>query len=209
MSARRMSAALLAIAVVVTIATRLWLNMDEHGTSLGAALWRLLRFFTIWTNALIAVTGFAIALGRPVDGRVTAGLLLAIAAVGIVYHTLLSGMTHYAGLEAVVDDSLHTLVPLWFALHWLAFEPKARLGWRDIPLWLGYPAVYCVYALIRGGMDGRYPYFFLDPVRQGPGGLVFWILALLAAFALGGVVIVLVARLLSSRQEAQAAPGSK
>lgn len=203
MSGRRISAALLALLVVVTIVTRLWLNMEDHGTSLGQALWRIFRYFTIWTNVLIGAVGLWLALGRPVGGRITAGLLLAIGAVGIVYHTLLSGLTRYQGLEAYVDDSLHTVVPVWFALHWLAFEPKARLGWRDIPLWLAYPAVYCGYALIRGAFEGRYPYFFLDPVKQGLDGLVFWVLALLAAFALGGGLIVLVARVLGMRQVAQ------
>jgi len=194
MSGRRISAALLALVVLATIVTRLWLNMEDHGTSLGEALWRIFRYFTIWTNCLIGAVGLWLALGRRVDGRITAGLLLAIGVVGIVYHTLLSDMTRYQGLEVLVDVSLHSIVPVWFALHWLAFEPKARLGWRDIPLWLIYPAVYCGYALIRGASEGRYPYFFLDPGRQGPGGLILWILGLLAAFALGGAVIVLVAR---------------
>lgn len=203
MSGRRISAALLALLVLVTIATRLWLNMEDHGTTLGQALWRIFRYFTIWTNFLIGAVGILLALGRSVDGRITAGLVLAIGAVGIVYRTLLAGLTRYQGLEALVDDSMHIVVPVWFALHWLALEPKAHLGWRDIPLWLAYPAVYCGYALIRAQVDGRYPYPFLDIAEKGLAAVLVNMAGLLAAFALGGGLIVLVAKALSFRQVAR------
>ncbi|TNF20129.1 MAG: hypothetical protein EP318_12075 [Rhodobacteraceae bacterium] len=203
MSGRRISAALLALVVLATIVTRLWLNMDDHGTTLGQALWRIFRYFTIWTNVLIGAAGLWLALGRRLDGRVTAGLLLAIGAVAIVYHTLLAGLTRYQGLEALVDDALHIVVPAWFALHWAVFEPKAHLGWRDIPLWLAYPAVYCAYALIRAQVDGRYPYPFLDIADKGLAAVLVNMGGLLVAFALGGLLIVGLARLLSSRRVAQ------
>lgn len=203
MSGRRISAALLALVVLATIVTRLWLNMEDRGASLGEALWRIFRYFTIWTNCLIGAVGLWLALGRRVDGRITAGLLLAIGAVGIVYHTLLSGLTRYQGLEALVDDSLHIVVPVWFALHWLLLEPKAHLGWRDIPLWLIYPAVYCGYALVRAQVDGRYPYPFLDIADKGLAAVLVNMAGLLAAFALGGGMIVLVAKALSFRHVAR------
>lgn len=200
---RRISAALLALSVIVTVAARLWLNIDANGWSLGEAIWAILRYFTIWTNLLIACVGIALALGRPVDGRISAALLLAISAVALVYHTLLAGLTNFQGLAIVIDDMLHTVVPLWFAAHWLVFEPKSRLGFTDIPLWLAYPAIYCIYALIRAQIDGRYPYPFLDIGEKGIGQVAVNMAGLLVAFALGGVLIVLVARALSSGRMAQ------
>jgi hypothetical protein len=61
-----------------------------------------------------------------------------------------------------------------------------------VPLWLSYPLVgrYCGYALMRGEIDGIYPYPFLDVAAEGMisvsfnGGIV---LGLLAAFWIGGL----------------------
>lgn len=197
MRARCLSASLLTLAVLVTLVLRIRLNMAANGYGVGDALWAQLRYFTIWTNGMIGVATLAVALGLRVPQTIPAALLLAIAAVGLVYHTLLGGV--HQGLDWWVDHMLHTVIPLGFAAHWLALEPKDRIGWRDLPVWLAWPGVYCGYALLRGAVEGRYPYFFLDPGKQGLTGIALWILALLAAFALGGALIVLTARAMVRR----------
>jgi hypothetical protein len=62
---------------------------------------------------------------------------------------------------------LHTVIPVLYAVYWLGFAPKAGLAYRVVPLWLTYPLVYCGYALLRGEVDGIYPYPFLDVGRRG------------------------------------------
>lgn len=128
---------------------------------------------------------------------------MAITAVGLVYHALLAHLTDFAGLELLLDHMLHSVVPVWFLAHWLAFEPKAQAGFAALPLWLAYPGVYCLYALIRAQFDGIYPYFFLDIADQGPGPVLINILGLLAGFAVLGGLIVLAARALSDRRLAR------
>lgn len=198
MSLRRASAGLLALVILAALGVRIALNMETNGFGPGEALWGIFRYFTIWTNFLIAMVAALIAGGRHVDGRVSGGLVLAIIAVGIVYHLLLAGQSDYTGVELVIDHVFHTIAPIWFPLHWLAFEPKERVNWRTLPVWLVYPAVYCLYALLRGLVDGVFPYFFLDPGAQGLVGLGLWMAALLAAFAVVGSVIIAVARSLSA-----------
>ena len=203
MTLRRVSAGLLALAVVATLATRIALNMEANGTTLPEALWGIYRYFTIWTNTAVALAAGLIALRGRLDGRVSGGLVMAIAAVGLVYHALLAHLSDYAGLELLLDEMLHTVVPIWFVLHWLAFEPKERARPAALPAWLAFPAVYCFYALGRAAFDGVYPYFFLDIPEQGLVQVLINIAGLIAAFAVLGGIILLAARMLSVRQLAQ------
>ncbi|MCB1408600.1 MAG: Pr6Pr family membrane protein, partial [Rhodobacteraceae bacterium] len=89
----------------------------------------------------------------------------------------------------------HTLVPVGTALWWMIWGGKA-LRWGQLPYWLLWPLGYCVYALIRGGFEGDYPYFFLDVGRFGAARIAMNIAGLVVVFALMGVLIVLVARLM-------------
>jgi hypothetical protein len=61
---------------------------------------------------------------------VQGALLLAIGAVAAVYHLLLAGLVSLTGLEAVLDEMLHTVIPVVFALYWLLFAPKEGLRSR-------------------------------------------------------------------------------
>ena len=48
-----------------------------------------------------------------------------------------------------------------------------------------------------------YPYFFLNPERVGIGGMIIWIIALLAGFIVLGYLFMMVDRLLGKRQVKQ------
>ena len=193
---KRGIAFLIALAAFASILIRVWINMQE-GDAFGDALWKMYRYFTIWT---ITVTGFVaamIALGRRVPASVQSGLLLSIGAVAIVFHVLLAHLTELQGLEIFVDFLFHTGVPIAWALFWLFFSPKSGLRLGQIPSWLVFPLAYCVYALMRGAMDGTYPYFFLNLDKQGIAGVAVYSVGLFLAFALAGALIVGVGRLLN------------
>jgi hypothetical protein len=131
-----------------------------------ARLWRMARFFTILTNALVAVVMLAQGLGRRVSSDLVTTAVLNIAMVGAVYQVLLRPATPYAGLHFWTDLALHALVPLGAVAWWLAYGPRGLANAR-IPRWLVWPLAYCLYALWRGGAEGRYPYFFVDVARFG------------------------------------------
>jgi hypothetical protein len=66
------------------------------------------------------------------------------------------------------------------ALWWLFFAPRKGIKW-DAPIqWGAYPLIYFAYALVRGHIDGRYPYPFMDVGRLG------WVQTLINA---GGIAL--------------------
>jgi hypothetical protein len=58
-------------------------------------------------------------------------------------------------------------VPLLFVLGWLIYLPKARLPWKALLSWLGYPLAYLVFVLLGGALTQRYPYYFVDVTKLG------------------------------------------
>jgi hypothetical protein len=194
MSPRRLSAGVIGVVALAAVLTRIGLNMQGNGHGPLQAVWDLARFFTVWTNMLVGVLCLWIAATGRVAARLTGALLLSILLVGAVYYGLLSHLTDFTGLHRVVDIAFHAVVPIAFALHWLLLEPRDGLGWSALWLWLAYPLVYCVYSMTRGAFEGRYPYFFLDVGELGLAGVAAWMAGLLAAFALSGAAILLIAR---------------
>lgn len=194
----RVLAGFIALAVFVTLGLRLGLVMETRGLGPFAALWDMYRDFTVLANTAVGVVAAMVGMGLPPHAQVQAALVLAIGAVSIVYHLLLAALLSSTGLEAVIDEMLHTVIPVLWAVYWVIFAPKGGLSFRAVPLWLGFPLVYCGYALMRGELDGIYPYPFLDVAAEGMISVSFNILALLAAFWLAGLVIVAVARLIGA-----------
>lgn len=192
----RLFALLLALLCWVVLVTHVRLGLARAPeASLLQELWRTGRYFTILTNGLTAVTMAAVALGWRVPAVWAAGLTLWMAIVGIVYHALLA--LDFDGLRWWTDQGLHTAVPIALFLWWLAFAPRAGLAWRHALWWIGWPGLYMLYALIRGEIDGRHPYFFIDPPKIGWGPVLLWIVALGVVFWLAGLVLVALAKSLS------------
>jgi len=64
-------------------------------------------------------------------------------------------------------------------------------------LWLLFPIVYAIYALVRGGLTGWYPYPFLNPDVSGASSVVTTIVGL---FALGFALVWGVGKLSGSQK---------
>jgi hypothetical protein len=138
---------------------------NQH--DVAGTLWILLRFFTVITNLLLAVTMTLVALGRKISPFILGGVTLAILLVGVVYMTLLRGLIELSGGALLADALLHKVSPVAAALWWLLFAPRGRLRWSAPARWAIYPLVYFAYALLRGHLDGRYPYPFMDVGKLG------------------------------------------
>ena len=169
----------------------------------------MLRFFTVVTNLLVAIVMTRVAMGRRVSAFVLAGLTLAIVFVGLVYATLLHGLVELSGLALTADVLLHYVVPVAMAAYWPAFAPKIGLQFRDPLLWCVYPLAYLVYVVVRGSVDGRYPYPFIDVATLGYGRIVLNSLMLLVAYLLAGLVLVALGRLLARRRGARGPLGEQ
>ena len=103
--------------------------------------------------------------------------------VPVPYSLLLRSLWHPQGLQKIVDIVLHDGTPILFALMW-TLMPHGALGWRDMKWALTPPALYLVYALGRGAIDGWYPYYFLDPATQSLASLLAWLAGVMATFAI-------------------------
>lgn len=66
------------------------------------------------------------------------------------------------------NELVHLWIPLFIAFEWLLQPGRTRLTVSVLALSTAYPWVYVTASLIRGGIDGWYPYPFLEP--NGPLG---------------------------------------
>lgn len=195
----RSVAAAIAIAAAVTLITRTGMTATEDQVSWFAAFWIDIRFFTIWTNLLVGGVSGAIALGYNVPHWLSAGTALSIGLVAGVYHALLAAGRALVGLDWVIDGMLHTVVPLAFIVLWIFALPKADLRWGNLLIWSAYPTLYSAYAIVRGAIDGTYPYFFLNPAELGFVGVAAWVGTLALVFVGAGALIISGARWALSR----------
>lgn len=199
----RVVAGAIALVALAAVGGQWLLNAakPEHA-SYAAAAWHMAQYFTILTNLLVAAVFGALAINRASSGGIMAGTLLSIVMVGVVYHALLAPETPHQGAQWWTDLGFHTITPIGSLVWWLIWGDKAiRLG--QVPWWLAWPTGYCAYALIRGAVSGTYPYFFFDIGRFGAPFVAGYIVALVVAFALVGVVIWALARGLGRGSRAQ------
>lgn len=160
--------------------------------------WNMLRYYTIITNLLVALTMARVALGLRVGPDLAATITLSIVMVGVVYRLLLAPPEPKAAPDFYPDFLMHVAVPVLVPLWWAAFAER-DLRLKGLIIWLALPAAYLVYALIRGLASGRYPYFFLDLDKTGPLGVLIYSLGLIAAFAGAGGLLYLFSRILPRR----------
>ena len=189
----RIAAAIVALLAWAGLAVQLKWSLDQTGDLLSS-LWILGRFFTILTNLLVAITMSFIAAGRRVSPFVQSGVVLAIILVGVVYALLLKGTVQLTGSAIVADFLLHVIVPLAAAAYWVAFSPKFGLRLRDPLLWSLYPLAYFAYALVRGSIDGRYPYPFINLEELGLARTLLNALGIAIGFVLAGWLMVAIGR---------------
>lgn len=168
---------IIAIVAWFSLALQQYLIIDKipgNGLTILEAFGRFLIFFTVLTNLLIAVamttlliaplSKWGLYFARPSVLAATASYIFI---VGLTYNLILRSLWAPTGLDRLADELLHVAVPLLFVLYWFLFAPKHSLTWKNLPSWLIYPAVYLVYALIRGATEGYYAYPFIDVDKLG------------------------------------------
>jgi len=140
-------ALLISLTILVAIYARVTLTLPDVGGAYDAALWSVYRFFTVLTNTLVALIFLFHALIRPVGAGLLAGMTLWITLVGVIYYTLLAGLTDFSGAELVIDYIFHLVVPSMTVIWWLVYAPKGPLAWWSPIAWLLWPVAYCGYAV--------------------------------------------------------------
>jgi hypothetical protein len=174
---------------------------------LGETILHYFSYFTILTNLLVAVySSFLVLIPsskiaqyiiRPSVGTATT---VYIVAVGVIYNAILRSLWHPVGMQRLVDELLHTLIPFLFLMYWVIFLAKKELEWNAFLPWLIYPFVYCLYILGSGHLSGFYPYPFMDVTKLGYKQVVLNSLSVTVVFLGFSVLLINIGRLKSSKK---------
>lgn len=161
--------------------------LDEaNPPGLGERLVRLVGYFTILSNALIAYSTWTIALGRDRDTvwwrLLRLDGLIGITVTFVVVQLLLKGLVELHGADLLADRLLHVVVPVMAVIGWLVFGPRHRVRRGDLLPALVFPVLWLVYTLIRGEIVNWYPYPFLDAGEHGYGSVAITCLGIAVLF---------------------------
>lgn len=167
------------------------------GASLLGGLVSFFSYFTILTNTLVATVLTCAVAERESAARrwflqpwVSSGIAVSIAVVGLAYSILLRHLWHPEGWQLVADELLHDVMPLLFLGYWWYCVPKGTLRLWHLPLWLTYPLVYFIYALLRGHLLGAYAYPFIDVAVLGYPQVLINAGGILVGFVLVGLLVI-------------------
>ncbi|WP_405381943.1 Pr6Pr family membrane protein [Maribacter sp. LLG6340-A2] len=135
---------------------------------------RFFSFFTILTNTIVALFFTAKVLKKKQfllkllvkDGTITA-ITAFILIVGLVYQLVLRSIWEPTGLQFLIDELLHTFIPLYMLGYWFFHVKKSDLSPKMVFIWLMYPLIYIVFIMVRGSFSNYYPYPFLNVSEIG------------------------------------------
>jgi len=151
-----------------------YLQMKNDLVSKGELVIRFFTYFKILTNLLIAIClSFVLLLPKSKIGqffsnvKTLTALAVYIIVVGLIYNTILRFIWNPQGLQRVVDELLHLIIPLSYLIFWLFFVRKGLLAWHHFWPWIIFPLAYVILVLSRGHFSGFYPYPFLDVKQLG------------------------------------------
>jgi len=165
--------------------------------SLLGGLVSFFSYFTVLTNTLVATVLTCAATGRESAAQrwflqpwVSSGISVSIAVVGLAYSILLRHLWHPEGWQFIADELLHDVMPLLFLGYWWCCVPKGTLRLWHLPLWLIYPLVYFIYALLRGHLLGAYAYPFIDVALLGYAQVFINAGGILVGFVVIGLLVI-------------------
>ncbi len=172
-----------------SIIAQYYLMVKNTQISFTEANIRFFSYFTILTNIIVTVY-FTLQAFNRIPKIKKSGILTAITIyiliVGLVYQIILRSTWDPEGLQRLVDELLHTIMPIFVLIYWYLFENKT-LNYRQILPWTIYPLLYLFYILIRGYFSGFYPYPFINAINLGYFQVFinsFWILLLFAVLSM-------------------------
>jgi len=154
--------------------TQLVLQINNREVSIPETICRFFAFFTIDTNILAALCFTFIFLQKnsrlgtffSKASTITA-ITVYITIVGIVYNVVLRSEWDPKGMQKLVDELLHSVIPALFIIFWLIFVPIEQLKWKNAFPWLIYPILYMAYGLGFGAISSFYPYPFVNVNKLG------------------------------------------
>jgi hypothetical protein len=135
---------------------------------------RFFSFFTILTNSLVTLF-FGIKCFKRSQtsstfwhtGETLTAITTFIFIVGLVYQVVLRSIWEPKGMQLIVDELLHAIIPLFVLVYWLIYATASRIQFKKTVIWLLYPVFYTILVIIRGHFSGFYPYPFVNVSELG------------------------------------------
>lgn len=164
-------AAIFALLGWFALITQYYISLHNSEKTVIETTITFFSFFTILTNLLVAVyftfQVFAVNSIKSKPPGVLTAITIYILMVGVIYQLILSAGQKLTGLQWLVNELLHGIIPILTLIYWYLYENKKELNYTLIPKWTLYPLLYFVYILIRGNISGSYPYPFIDVTNLG------------------------------------------
>lgn len=187
---------------------QLYLSILNNHTTVLETMTRYFSYFTILTNIMVALCFTLLLLNfkkkehslysKP---KILAAVTVYICVVGIVYNLILRFTWQPVGLQRLVDELLHSVIPVLYIVYWLIFAPKSNLKWADAFSWLSYPFIYLIFILLRGSFSKFYPYPFMDVNELGYNKVLSNSLYLLIVFVVLSLILVWIGKTIAKRQK--------
>ena len=159
-------------------------------------------FFSINTSLLagfvLAMSGLALFQGKDESERLHTFRLIAtvnMIIVGVVYHALLGDSAVDAldvGYDWPVIPNLiiHTYAPILITVDYLLSIKGYKPSWKKAWWVVVFPLAYLGFSLVRGLLDGWWPYWFINPNSEGGVvGMLTYVLIIAAAFIAFGFIV--------------------
>ena len=179
----------------------LWQVSDR----LAANLFRPFEYFaffsidsSIFAGLVLTISGLTLLQGKSESERLHTLRLVAtvcMIVVGVVYHALLGDSAvdpRDIGYDWPVIPNLiiHTYAPIAIVVDYLLSIRGHKPRWRKAWWVVAYPLAWLGFSVIRGLVDGWWPYWFINPGEVGVTGMLSSVLIIASAFiALGFVVL--------------------
>jgi hypothetical protein len=204
-SSAKIFAAVAAVIGWVALLLQLYLIIENRAASVAETIARYFGFFTILTNILVAVSFTTVYL-KGIDApnfltktKTLTATTVYITIVGLIYNVILRFQWAPQGLAKLVDELLHTLIPIACIMFWLLFVPKQTIQLKNIFPWLLYPLVYITYTLLRGSFAKWYPYPFVDVITLGYNKVLVNCVFVTLAFIVVAALFVGLAKMMNKR----------
>ena len=180
----------------------LWQVSDR----LAVGLFRPFEYFayfsivsSILAGVVLAFSGLTLLQGKDEGERLHTFRLIATVSmiiVGVVYHALLGDSAvdpRDIGYQWPVVPNLviHTYAPILIVVDYLISIKGYKPSWKKAWWVVVYPLAWLAFSLVRGLLDGWWPYWFINPNSEGGVvGMLTYVLIIAAGFiALGFIVL--------------------
>ena len=128
--------------------------------------------------------------------------MLGILLTFLVFNIMLAGNRDPQLNWRIGSLTFHVVLPIMYVADWFLFYERKKCKWYYPVASIGFPLAYLIFIFVQAAIMGFdtsilipgtdtpliYPYFFVNLETQGVGGVLKWVVILLAAFVAVGFV---------------------